>query len=154
MPDLTQESVHAFWDNYDRRTLYRIVVALEHVESWVIENNPEIALALVRLGQALDRIKTFDLREEASLIRLLIGLHTGQALRILQALDMIKPGTAAQLLMYAEETGGEGKGKTPNPQAKVFLRRNLVFERLQLLSRIFGPQRLSLALKALESNVS
>ena len=72
------------------------------------------------------------------------------ALRILQALDIAKPGTASQLLMYAEEASAEGEGKTPDRCAQLFLRRNLVFERLQLLSRVFAPQRVSMILKALE----
>ena len=47
--------------------------------------------------------------------------------------------------MYAEENN------TPdNILAGLFLRRNIVFERLRLLSRVFSPDRFQLVLQALE----
>jgi intracellular multiplication protein IcmW len=150
MPDLHRDAVHAFWDSYDRRTLYRVIVAIERVEHWVLDEEPEVDLALIKLGEAIDQSHGFEVSEEAKLIRVLANIHAGRALRILQALDIAKPGTASQLLMYAEEASSEAEGKHPDQNAKLFLRRNLVFERLQLLSRVFAPQRVNLVLKALE----
>jgi intracellular multiplication protein IcmW len=150
MPDLHLDSVHAFWDSYDRRILYRVIVAIERVESWVLDGNPIFEQALIRLGEVLEVTPGFELTEEAKFIRILANTHASRALRLLQFIDMKKPGTAPQLLMFAEEASGGGEGKTPNPYAKMFLRRNLVFERLQLLARVFAPQRISLVLKAVE----
>ncbi len=150
MPDLHLDAVNAFWDSYDRRTLYRVIVALERVEHWVIDDIPEIEAALIRLGEVMDQNTGFELTEEAKLISVLANTRASRALRLLQALDIAKPGSASQLLMYAEEASEEGEEKTPDPRAQLFLRRNLVFERLQLLSRVFAPQRVSLILKALE----
>lgn len=150
MPDLHLDAVHAFWDSYDRRTLYRVIVALERVEHWILDNAPEVEAALIRLGEVMDQSSGFELSEEGKVIRVLANTRAGRALRILQALDIAKPGSASQILMYAEEASAEGEGKTPDKYAKIFLRRNLVFERLQLLSRVFAPQRVSLVLKALE----
>ncbi len=151
MPDLHLDAVHAFWDSYDRRTLYRVIVSIERMETWVLDTNPVIEAALIRLGNVLENAKDFELGEEAKLIRVLACTHASRALRILQSLDVSKPGTASQLLMFAEEASETGEGKTPNPYAQLFLRRNLVFERLQLLSRVFAPQRVSTVLKALEN---
>jgi intracellular multiplication protein IcmW len=51
------------------------------------------------------------------------------------------------LLMYAEENN------TPdNTMANLFLRRNIVFERLRLLARVFSEERFDLVLKVLEQN--
>jgi len=150
MPDLHLDAVNAFWDSYDRRTLYRVIVALERVEHWVIDDIPEVEAALIRLGEVMDQAGSFELTEDAKFIRLLANTRAGRALRLLQSLDIAKPGSASQLLMHAEEASAEGDGKTPSPEAKLFLRRNLVFERLQLLSRVFAPQRFSIILKALE----
>ena len=150
MPDLHLDAVNAFWDSYDRRTLYRVIIALERVESWVVDDIPEIEAALIRLGEVMDQSGNFELKEEAKLVRILANTRASKALRLLQALDIAKPGSASQLLMQAEEASQEGEGKTPDPYAQLFLRRNLVFERLQLLSRVFAPQRLSVILKALE----
>jgi intracellular multiplication protein IcmW len=60
-------------------------------------------------------------------------------------LDNAYPGAAAKVLMYAEENT---KSEQDNPG--IFLRRNIVFERLRLLGRVFAPDRLKLVLKALE----
>jgi len=148
MPDLHEDAVHAFWDSYDRRTLYRIIVALEQVEHWTIDKDSRVESALLRLGESIDQLGDFEMNEEGRLVRVLANTHAGRALRILQALDLEKPGTASQLLMFAEEAEEDAAGS--HQSAKLFLKRNLIFERLQLLSRVFAPQRLSLVLKALE----
>lgn len=151
MPDLHLDAVHAFWDSYDRRTLYRVIVALERVEHWTLDNTESVEAVLLQLGEAMDHTPDVTLDQEAAFVRVLATVRASRALRLLQALDAAKPGAASQLLMYAEgNTGAEAS--TPDPFAELFLRRNLVFERLQLLSRVFAPQRVSLVLKALEQN--
>jgi intracellular multiplication protein IcmW len=151
MPDLHNDAINAFWDSYDRRTLYRVIVSLERVEHWAIDQEADIEPALLELGRVIDMAGDFDItKNEGKIIRVLTSTHASRAMRILQALDLIKPGTASQLLMYAEEDGEDKNNKVGDRYAKLFLRRNLVFERLQLLSRIFSPQRISLILKALE----
>lgn len=152
MPDLHVDAVHAFWDSYDRRTLYRVIVAIERVEHWVLDGNPAIDAALIKLGEVMDQASGVEITEEAKVIRVLINTRASRALRILQALDIAKSGTASQILMFAEEAGEAKEGKMPDQHAKLFLRRNLVFERLQLLSRVFAPHRISLILKALEKH--
>lgn len=154
MPDLHLESVHAFWDSYDRRILYRVIVAIEQVEHWVLDSDPRVEQALIRLGEVMDRTTHFELTEEAAFIQVLATVRASRALRLLQALDVAKPGSASQLLMYAEGEHAEGTQANPtDPFAKLFLKRNLVFERLQLLARVFAPQRVSLVLKSLEKNL-
>jgi intracellular multiplication protein IcmW len=151
MPDLHLDAVHAFWDSYDRRTLYRVIVALERVEHWTLDNIESVEAALLELGTVMDQTQDLSLDQEAAFVRVLASVRASRALRLLQALDAAKPGAASQLLMYAEgHTGAEAS--TPDPFAELFLRRNLVFERLQLLSRVFAPQRVSLVLKALEQS--
>ncbi len=153
MPDLHLDSVHAFWDSYDRRTLYRVIVSIEHVEHWVLDGLPAVEAALIRLGEAMDQGHSVDTTEEAKIIRVLINTRASRALRLLQSMDIAKPGTASQILMFAEEAASNAEGKTPDPLAQLFLRRNLVFERLQLLSRIFANQRVTLVLRALEQQI-
>ena len=151
MPDLHTDAINAFWDSYDRRTLYRVIVSLEQVEHWTMDQEVDIEPAFLELGRALDVAGDFDItKHEDQLIRILANTHASRAMRILQAIDQIKPGTASQLLMYAEESSEDKNNKVGDRYAKLFLRRNLVFERLQLLSRVFSPQRISLILKALE----
>lgn len=149
MPDLHTDALHAFWDSYDRRTLYRVIVALEHVESWVLDGEPEIEPALLELGRVIDFTSDFDIRgHEDAIIRVLASTKSSRAMRILQSLDLARPGVASQLLMYAEEHSQETEQN--NAHIRMFLQRNLVFERLQLLSRVFSPHRVSLILNALQ----
>jgi hypothetical protein len=44
--------------------------------------------------------------------------------------------------MHAEKMAGEN-----NPIPELFLRRNIVFERLRLLTRIFSPERMAFVQK-------
>ncbi len=150
MPDLSREGVHAFWHDYDKRTLYRIVTSMEGVEAWAADNDPKVDAALLQLGALLDATPDFELTNEASLIKLLANTHTGRALRLMQYLDTAKPGTASKLLIYAEEQTKDAANK--NRYADLFLKRNLAFERLQLLCRVFAPERINLVLKALETS--
>ena len=151
MPDLNLSSVHAFWDSYDRRVLYRVIVALESVETWAADLNPDIDKAIIQLGKAMDLVRNMDFTGyEEKIIDVLAYLRASRAIRVLQSLDGLKPGLAGRLLSLAEEQSNLKLGSNINNSAKLFLDRNLVFERMQLLSRIFSLQRITLILNALE----
>lgn len=145
MPNLDLPSSHEFWKNYDDPMIYRVIAFMETVEGWTLDGNPEIEEAMTALGQQLDKLKRFELGKEEQFVTLCAHIKTSRILRLLQAIDTIDPGSASKVLMYAEENN------TPeNILAGLFLRRNIVFERLRLLSRVFSPKRFELVLKALE----
>jgi intracellular multiplication protein IcmW len=145
MPDLSHEAVHQFWRNYPDPTIYRVICFMEGVEDWTHDEDPEVEKAMQALGKALDNIDSIELKEEALVIELVTHIKTGRGLRLLMCLDNAYPGAAAKVLMHAEENT---KSEEDNPG--IFLRRNIVFERLRLLGRVFAPDRLKLILKALE----
>ncbi len=145
MPDLSFEAVHQFWRNYQDPTIYRVISFMEGVEDWTQDNHPELEKAIKALGKALDSIENIDLQQEAPIVELVAHMKTGRGLRLLMCLDNAYPGAAAKVLMYAEE---HTQSEQDNPG--IFLRRNIVFERLRLLGRVFAPDRLKLVLKALE----
>lgn len=149
MPDLSLESVHAFWHDYDRRTLYRIVTSMEGIESWASDDDPRVNDALNMLGLAIDNLDDVDIQDESLVIKILVNTRSSRALRLMQFLDVLKPGTASKLLIYAEDATKDAANK--NKYADLFLKRNIAFERLQLLGRVFAPERINLVLKALES---
>lgn len=151
MPDLSLESVHAFWDSYDRKVLYRVIVALESVEGWAADNDPKVDEAIIKLGKAMDLSHNVDFTGyEDKLINILAYLKASRAIKILQTIDNLNPGSAAKLLTYAEEQNNQKNKNATNYASKLFLERNLVFERMQLLSRVFSSQRVNLILNALE----
>lgn len=145
MPDLSHKAVHKFWHQYQDPTLYRAISFMEGVEDWTLDGDPDLEAALVRLGKALDEIGKLDVELPKEFIELCAHIKTGRGLRVLMALDMAYPGAAAKVLMYAEENT-----KSNEDTAGIFLRRNIVFERLRLLSRVFSKDRFKLVVKAME----
>ena len=145
MPALDLEAAHDFWKNYQDSMIFRVISFMESVEGWTLDGDPELEHALASLGNNLDKITRFELGKEEQFIMLCAHIRTSRILRLLQAIDTIDPGSASKVLMYAEEHN------TPeNPMAGLFLKRNIVFERLRLLARVFSPERFELILRALE----
>ena len=134
--------------NYHRFLIYRVITFLESVENWTLDGSPELEAAIEKLGNELDDLDNVDLgllAEEDKFIRLAGNIKTSRGLRLLQALDMAHPGSASKVLMHAEQST-----LSPEDPAGFFLKRNIAFERLRLLSRVFSKQRLQLVLSALE----
>lgn len=147
MPALDLQASHDFWKNYEDPMIYRVIAFMESAENWTLDGDPALEEALTAFGSNLDKITRFELSKEEQFITLCAHIKTSRILRILQAIDTIDPGSASKVLMYAEEHN------TPeHPLAGLFLRRNIVFERLRLLSRVFSPERFEIVLKALEQD--
>lgn len=145
MPNLDLPSSHEFWKNYDDPMIYRVIAFMETAEDWTLDGNPSLEEAVRAFGENLDKLSRFELSKEEQFVALCAHIKTSRILRILQAIDTIEPGSASKVLMYAEENN------TPdNLMAGLFLRRNIVFERLRLLARVFSPERFELVLKAME----
>lgn len=145
MPKLDLTSAHEFWKNYDDPMIYRVIAFMETVETFTLDGTPALEDTLNKLGEALDQLTSFELSKEEQFITLCSHIKTSRILRLLQAIDTIDPGSASKLLMYAEENNSP-----ENAMASLFLRRNIVFERLRLLARVFSQERFDLVLKVLE----
>src|SRR5579862_3755395 len=136
MPNLDIQASHEFWKNYEDPMIYRVIAFMESVEAWTLDGDKALEDAIKAIGANLDKITRFDLSKEEQFVALCAHIKTSRILRLLQAIDTIDPGSASKVLMYAEENN------TPdNLLAGLFLRRNIVFERLRLLARVFTPQR-------------
>lgn len=149
MPNLDLRSAHEYWKNYEDPMIYRVVSFMEAVEHWTFDGDPKLEVTMDKFGEALDNVKKYQLGKEGSMIKLGCYIKASRVLRLLQAIDTIEPGAASRLLMYAEE-----HSITSDDAAGLFLRRNIVFERLRLLARIFAPERFNILLKALEGDVN
>ncbi|KPJ68075.1 MAG: phosphoesterase [Coxiella sp. DG_40] len=146
MPDLTNKASHKYWREYKDPMIYRVVSFMEGVEDWTLDGDSELEEAMQKLGEALNDIGGIDLQKEDQFIRLAVYIKAARMLRLMQCLDTANPGSASKLLMHAEEVSKSGED-IPG----LFLRRNIVFERLRLLARVFSAERLALLTKALES---
>ena len=147
MPDLSNQAAHEFWMNYQDDMLYRVICFMESMEDWTLDGDPELESAIHQLGLALDDIGEIELAEENHIMTLCASIKTSRCLRLLMSLDTAYPGAASKVLMHAEDTT-----VSDNDTAGIFLRRNIVFERLRLLGRIFGEDRFRLVIKALEES--
>ena len=150
MPSLLTKEVHEFWNSYPDPLIYRVIMFMEAVEDYLDHPEPEFTAALEKLGRELDDISAVNFNEftEKDLqIDMAVQFKTGTALRFLHILDTVHPGCASRLLMYAEENT-----VTEDDNYGLFLRRNVVFERLRLMARVLSPERFTLVRKALEGN--
>lgn len=150
MPDLSHEASSQYWFEYLDPMIYRVITFMESVEDWTLDGNPEFEAAITELGKELDDIEKIDmnlLAEEDKFIRIVGNIKSGRGLRLLQAIDTVHPGSASRVLIRAEETS-----LGSHDPAGFFLKRNIVFERLRLLSRVFSQYRLRLVLRALEGD--
>lgn len=145
MPDLTLQGTHEFWFRYRDPMIYRVINFMEGVESWTVDGEPSLEAAIKKLGETLDKVGKVDLKREAEFVKLGAYLKASRMLRMMQALDVAHPGAASKLLMYSERNS-----KKTGDTNGLFLRRNVVFERLRLLARIFAPERCQAVQKALE----
>lgn len=150
MPDLSHEASAKYWFEYLDPMIYRVITFMESVEDWTLDGNPEFEAAMDALGKELDDIEKIDmglLSAEDKFIRIVGNIKSGRGLRLLQAIDTVHPGSASRVLIHAEETS-----LGSYDPAGFFLKRNIVFERLRLLSRVFCQYRLKLVLRALEGD--
>lgn len=148
MPDLSHKASAQYWFEYSDPMIYRVITFLESVEAWTLDGHPDIEDAMTQLGKELDDIESIDMSKlghEELFIRLVANLKSGRGLRLLQAIDMVHPGSASKVLVHAEENSISG-----TDAAGFFLKRNIVFERLRLLARAFSESRLKMIERALE----
>lgn len=148
MPDLSPKATHTFWKQYQDDMIYRVVSFLEGVEDWILDGDPTLEAEMDKLGQEMDDFSKVDMSKlghESTFIDICNAISSARALRMLQAIDTVHPGSASKLLIHAEEVS-----KSPDDPAGLFLRRNIVFERLRLLGRVFSQERMKLVLSAIE----
>ena|SRR3990167_3590507 len=147
MPDLSNTASAKYWSEFPDISIYRVITFMESVESWTLDGDPELEAAITKLGQELDNVSGIDfnkLEHEDQFLYLIANIKTSRGLRLLQAIDQAQPGSASKVLMYAEETS-----ISPKDAAGFFLKRNIIFERLRLLSRAFANDRIKMIAQVL-----
>lgn len=145
MADLSLKASHDFWFQYPDPSIFRVLAFMESVEDFVLDNNPDIEQALSTLTQTLSNIGAYDIGQQEAFVTIGANLKMSRTLCLLQTLDTAYPGSASRVLVHSEENT-----RSPADICGFFLRRNVVFERLRLISRVFAPDRVSLVIRALE----
>jgi intracellular multiplication protein IcmW len=147
MPDFSNNASHEFWHEYQDPSIYRVISFMEGVENWTYDGNHDLEQKISELGGILEDVGTIELNSNEEFVQLCACIKTGRCLRILMCLDTAYPGAASKVIMHAENTT-----KSDTDMAGLFLRRNLVFERLRLLGRVFSKERFEFITKALEES--
>lgn len=150
MPDLSHEASAKYWFEYVDPMIYKVITFMESVEEWTADGDPELEEMLIQLGKELDDVQDVDINamsEQGRFVKIAANIKTGRGLRLLQTIDTIQPGSASRVLMHAEESSFSSRDT-----AGFFLKRNITFERLRLLGRVFCAYRLNLVLRALEGD--
>lgn len=149
MVNLSNKASHEFWHNYHDPMIYRVVTFMESAEDWTLDGDPKLEEMLAKFGEALENLGRIDLQQEDKFIEVLSFIKMARVLHIMQRLDTAYPGAASKLLMYSEQNSLSNEDKSG-----IFLRRNIVFERLRLLARVFSPERLALITKVMEEPIN
>ena len=138
MPDLSLEACHNFWQNYKDKSVHKVIIFMESLEDWTLDHNTSSDLdkELEKIGKSLDKIGGVEITSPEKVIKICAYIKTSRFLRILQAIDSASPGSASKVILKAEELD------STNTAASLFLKRNILFERLRIISRIFSEDRL------------
>lgn len=150
MADLSIKGVHEFWNGFQDPMIYRVVSFMDGVEKWTYDLDEEFEQEIETLTRELSDIGKVDMSKlghQELFIRIANSISSSRALRFLHIIDTAHPGAASRLLSHAEEIT-----QAPDDEAGLFLRRNIVFERLRLLGRVFAKDRLDMVQKALEGD--
>ena len=146
MVNLSTASARKYWANYPDKTIYKIIKHMEEMEEWTHDDEESIEEAMTALEITMDDITGITIQNPSDVINVIAYLKTSRYLNILQTLDTVNPGSASKIIAYAEKNTNE------YPANKLFINRNIAFERLRLLSRIFSTDNLTILTKALEGD--
>lgn len=143
--DMSLDACHAFWDSFQDGNVGKIIKLMEKVEGWTLDHDPAIADKLVALGKALEDVPTgMTIDDFEKILSMCTYIRMSQKLRFMQALDQLDPGAASRLIQYAE------KNQFSSAEAALFLKRNVIFERMRMISRILSPERVDMIRKMLD----
>lgn len=145
MSDLSHDNAKQFWKDFMGGAIYDIIEFIEQTEDWVASEDPKAQASLDALSQHFNQATTNTGFSDQDLIQVCAYVYLSQKLRIMQLIDTLQPGGATQLIQTAENAP-----KSDKPAA-VFLQRNLIFERMRILSRILDPNRIQLVQKIYET---
>lgn len=148
MANFDKKTVYEFWRSFQDPTIFKVINLMESVEDWAMDGDPIVEEALVRLGKAMNDMGKVELAAEDTFIKIVSHLKTGRGLHVLMNLDMTYPGAAAKVLTHAEGC----RYQDDHEYTDYFLRRNLIFERLRLLGRVFSAERFKMVTDALEGS--
>lgn len=143
--DMTLEACHGFWKAFQDVNVYRAICLMEKVEDWALDNNPEVEEKLIEMGRLLQYSPAKKIEKMDDLLVMCAYIRMSRKLRFMQILDQIDPGSASRLIQFAEQQ------QFSSNAAGLFLKRNVIFERMRMISRIVSSERLAMVRKMVDA---
>lgn len=142
MAGFSHEDAHRFWSSYDDPNVYKTIMFMDASEPWTLDGNEELENILFEITTTLQTAT--EIKSMQKLIKLFSSIKISRVLFIMQSLDNANPGTASRLLAFAEEH------RRTDKWCDLMVKRNLTFERLRIISRVFSESRIEFLQAALE----
>ena len=138
----TKQEIIKHWKSFKNPLINDILINLEKIEGSVSPLVEDEIYALDKLIKSLKDIKA-DNVDEMEFIHLLNEMPAAYMLYIIHKLQTINTDLVMKVIGFAQDRRGS------NPEVEKFFQRNMVFEKSQLLGRIFSNVRMQNVLDAL-----
>lgn len=137
-----KKQIIAHWHTFKNPLINDVLINLTKLESYL---PPITAEEEAKIEELLETCKTAEANkvDELSFIKMLNQLQAAYMLFIVHKMQTINSDLIMRLINFAQ------KHKSSNLDVKLFYDRNMVFEKSQLLGRIFSTGRMQAVLKVL-----
>ena len=134
--NLRKSIVEQFWQGRDPR-MARILLWMESMEEWGLDENEDFSEALLSLSPKLEQAGRGTMLEQSeALITVMAYMSAGRAMRMMEWFDEHFPkGLSIELIEQAQ-------GQSEDAPAQLMLDRLRALESLSLLGKIFSPTRM------------
>lgn len=123
------------WQSFKNPIINDVLINLEHLETQYIPLDDAGEMKVQSLLDALEKTSPEKV-DEMELIRILNQLPAAYMLYIIHKLQSLNTDVVMRIISYAQ------KHKASDVEVGKFFQRNMVFEKAQLLGRIFSTNRM------------
>ena len=142
--NLRKSLVERFWFERDPR-IARILRWMDSTENWMVDERPDVTLALTSLGRRMTESEPEALAAQFDpLLDILAYMSSSRAMRIMAWLDRENGGALSLRLMQKAMARSDTK-------AQLLVDRLQALRSLSLLGEIFSAKRISRAISLLEA---
>jgi hypothetical protein len=135
--DLRKPVVTSYWQKKDPR-LARILLWMESVEDWMLDEHPDVARALRDMSLSMPNIKSSFLADTAEeWLTVLAYMSSARSLRMVEWIDHARSAKSGALDLVQT-----ARAIPHHDHAQLLIDRLQTLRTLDLLSKIFSPKRL------------
>ena len=142
MPTEIRQRVIRHWHSFKNPLINDILINLEKLETQLPEITPAEEQKVQDMLEGLEKCKADDI-DETALIEVLNKLPIAYMLYIIHKLQQTNTDVVMKVIQFAQ------KNREKSKMIDTFFQRNMVFEKSQLLGRIFSSARMNDVLKVL-----